>query len=70
MSTELQSTATPCAGTDRVSLWALGNGRYIGIDIGSEDRTIECEVHVHADGSIEVIDIREYPPRRENNAAD
>lgn len=64
------TTATPCAKADGTSLFSLGEGRYIGIDTGSEDRTIECEVQVHADGAIEVIDIREYPPRREKNAED
>jgi len=64
------TTPGPCAKADGMSLWALGDGRYIGVDVGTDERCTECEVQVHADGSIEVIDIREYPPRREKNAED
>lgn len=45
------------------SLYDLGNGRYIGVDRGADDeRIVECEVQQNPDGSITVLDIREYPP--------
>ena len=51
-------TAEKIKGAD---LWHLGKGRFIGVDRGSADCWVECEVQRHADGSITVLDIREYP---------
>lgn len=43
-------------------LWSVGAGRYIGVDrSASDDIHTECEVQMNADGSITVLDIREFP---------
>ena len=48
-------------------LYHMGGGRYVGIDRASEpDRHVECEVEVQGDGTIKVLDVREYPARPES----
>lgn len=43
-------------------LWSLGGGRYIGVDWSDkQDLYVECEAQKNADGSITVLDIREFP---------
>lgn len=52
------------------SLWALGGGRYIGVDRGSGETHTECEVQRNADGTITVLDVRSYPIAPKEGQAD
>lgn len=50
------------------SLWDMGDGRWIGVDRSATgDTHVECEIQCNSDGTITVLDVREYPPTNDKS---
>lgn len=48
-----------------------GPPRFVGIDCGSDDMTVECEFEILADGVMRVLDFRHTPkqPKKAGEAS-